>query len=135
MKIKLHEIVDLKLYMDLPVQTKINLNVLHRCLLAVREASDIPMVIRTPQRLMAGFRTEEMQRLIYKGKDAPMGSLHLLGAAADVLDFDGVLKKWILDHLEFCEHLGLYFESFDVSPTWAHIQIFPTASGNRFFKP
>lgn len=98
----------------------------------------------------SGYRTLEHHEEIYRIKNEkrieaglkpvpiPMGSRHLEGLAVDVLDPKRVLQHWILDHLEYAEDHGLYFEAFDACqfPTpWVHIQIVPPRSGKRFFEP
>lgn len=104
---------------------------LHYCLNFIRALYAKPLLITS------GLRTREDQIRIYsaKGQTPKMGSLHLIGGAADVSDPDGELKKWILDHLEVAEELKLYFEDFDSTPNWIHLQIYPPSSGSRFFKP
>lgn len=88
----------------------------------------------------SGYRTVEDQIRIYKQKGVvesaiPMGSCHLIGAAIDLYDPRKEFQRWILENLHFAETLDVYFEEFDSTPNWVHIQIFPPASRKRFFKP
>jgi hypothetical protein len=85
----------------------------------------------------SGYRTEADQKRIYseKGQAPKMGSLHLMGGAADISDPKGELKEWLLEHLEALERLDLYCEAFDATPGWVHLQVIPPASGKRFFLP
>ena len=62
-----------------------------------------------------------------------MASYHLSGAAADIVDATGEIKRWILDNLEYIEAVGLWFEDFSQTKSWVHAQIFPPKSGKRFF--
>ena len=96
----------------------------------VRDAYGVPMIITS------GLRSLELQMKV--NPKAPH-SKHLSGQAADVLDQNGVLKKWILAHLPLMEESGLWFEAFDSTGGeqggWVHAQIVPPASQHRFFLP
>lgn len=76
--------------------------------------------------ITSGYRSPERQRQIYaeKGESPAMGSKHLSGHAMDISDPYGQLKEKILnvEVLERARDLGLYFENFDQTPTWVHIQ-------------
>lgn len=111
--------------------TMLNLGQLHYRLNFIRKLWAQPMMITS------GFRTPEEQMVIYQAKGLPpkMGSAHLDGAAADISDPDGKLKRWILDHLDVVEALNLYFEDFDYTKGWIHAQLWSPASGKRFFIP
>lgn len=147
MKIGVFELVSPMTYPSLSDEHKANIHTLLYRLNCIREASQIPMVIRKDGRDSAGYRTKEMHYGLYmkinsdrvgkglKPVSIPSKSWHLFGGAADVLDMDGKLKQWILEHLDFCESLCLWFESFDFTPTWVHAQIYPPASMKRFFNP
>jgi uncharacterized protein YcbK (DUF882 family) len=104
-----------------------------------------------PLIITSGLRTKDDQRRIYKEKAAkkqfpfengiydenkvPMKSKHIEGLAVDFSDPDGALKKWVLDNMAFCEKEGFYFEDFETTKNWLHIQIVPPLSGKRIFKP
>lgn len=95
----------------------------------------------------SGYRTIAHHEAIYAAKNekrleaglaplrVPMGSAHLKGLADDLKDLDKFLQYWILDHLEYCEEKGLYFEAFEFTPGWVHVQKVAPASGHRFFIP
>jgi len=65
----------------------------------------------------------------------PLGSKHLSGAAVDLEDKSGELKRWLLENVQVLEDLGLYCEEFTHTPSWVHIQHIPPNSKRRFFKP
>jgi len=121
---------------ELPPEHKNNLERLLSVMNELRAAYGQPMIITS------GYRTLEHHLEIYKAKGItdkshiPMASNHLKGLACDVeAPYNGTLKKFILDNLDLCEKLGLYFESLDVCPTWLHCQIVAPRSGKRFFNP
>lgn len=84
-----------------------------------------------PMKVTSGVRSMEDQMRI--NPKAP-NSAHRTGEAVDILD-DGSLKQFIANNLTLIEELDLYFEDFDHTPTWVHIQTRKPKSGNRFFKP
>jgi LAS superfamily LD-carboxypeptidase LdcB len=100
-----------------------------------------------PLTVTSGLRSMAKHKQIYaninaaRGKQGlqplavPMASKHLYGLAVDIADAKGELKKWIIAHVKRAEELGLYFEDFGATKTWAHIQCRSPRSGNRFFKP
>jgi hypothetical protein len=73
---------------------------------------------------------------VFDKSKVPLGSQHLYCCACD---FGGKrtddLKRWIRNHLPFCKTIGLYFEDFDSTRNWCHIQIRPPKSGLIIFKP
>lgn len=85
-----------------------------------------------PMSVTSGLRSLEDQMRI--NPKAPK-SKHLLGAAADIADVDGDLKKFVLANLDLIAKIGLYMEDFASTPTWVHFQIISPASGRRIFKP
>lgn len=96
----------------------------------VREAYGKPMIVTS------GFRSEEDQRRIYANKDkVPMRSAHLVGAAADIADRDRNLAGFCYDNIKLLETIGLWCEDTTRTFTWVHFQIYPPASGSRFFLP
>lgn len=123
---------------NLPLDHKLNLTHLHYCLNILRAVYGKPIYINS------GYRTKEDQIRIYTSRNPltmglglpiPMESLHLCGAAADLHDPDGMLKKWIFQQKDLYERLDLYFEDFDHTPTWLHVQIYPPKSLKRYFLP
>lgn len=85
-----------------------------------------------PMTITSGLRSSADQARI--NPSAPK-SKHLIGAACDILDGDGSLKKWIKANVSLLETVGLWCEDFSATPTWLHIQIVPPKSGKRFFIP
>jgi hypothetical protein len=95
----------------------------------------------------SGLRTMADHQRIYAEKNAarakeglpplsiPMGSKHLSGAAVDVADADGVLKKWCVHNLDVLQELGLYMEDPLSTLTWVHFQCIAPGSGKTIFKP
>jgi len=84
----------------------------------------------------SGLRDQAQQNdLIAAGKTNATHSLHLDGAAADIADPDGSLKKWALDNIKLFEVIGFWMEAFESTPTWIHVQIQPPRSGKRIFIP
>lgn len=100
--------------------------------------------------ITSGVRTIDHQISIYKEKavkkewpfesgifdlsKVPLKSMHLIGAAADVLDENGKLMLWCKGNEHHLVAIGLWVED-DPSTPRVHLQIFPPKSGNRFFKP
>jgi hypothetical protein len=111
---------------EITPEIEANLDVLIERLSQVRDAWGKPMTVTS------GLRSQADQARI--NPLAPKSN-HLIGAAADILDEDGSLKKWVGDNLPLMEHIGLWFEAFESTPTWCHMQIFPPKSGKRIFIP
>jgi len=117
----------------------INLRQLHYKLNCVRAAYGNVMVVDS------GFRTLAEQTEIYVAlkKATAVGSQHLIGAAADVSDPKGELKKWVLDNLAFIESQYLFMENFNatggLNSGWVHFQLFSFSSWapgkSHFFIP
>lgn len=107
-----------------------NLKVLFDRLLEMQAASKMNFIITS------GLRSEAKQKsLIDAGKTKAIHSLHLAGAAADVLDKDGNLKDFILKNPEFLKSIGFWCEHPDYTKGWMHFQILAPKSGKRFFIP
>ncbi len=85
----------------------------------------------------SGFRNLREQARIDEaaGRKVLLGSAHCKGAAVDLADPKGELKKWIMKNLSLFEANNCYFEDFKYTPTWVHIQIYPPKSLKRFFIP
>ena len=110
-----------------------------------RAECDIPMVATS------FFRSVEHQIEIYRRKaknkqspfangkfdmtKVPLKSKHLFCEACDFADVDKKLAEWVKGHLDWCAANGFYFEDFEATPSWIHIQITPPKSGKTVFKP
>jgi hypothetical protein len=107
-------------------ETAQNLSTLLDKMNQVRTAYGIPMVVTS------GLRSEADQQRI--NPSAPK-SMHLRGAACDILDKDGALLAWVLQNLPMMKSLGLHFEDFRWTSDWIHFQCLPPASGKLIFVP
>ena len=119
---------------SLDKETQNNLTILLEKVNKIREAYGKPMIVTS------GLRTKQHHLEIYAKKgifppNVPMKSNHLFGRAVDFADSDGQLKKWILANMKLVTELDVYFEAFNNTKTWLHVQINPPASKKRFFKP
>jgi hypothetical protein len=105
-----------------------NLNTLLSRLNAIREAFGKPMIVTS------GLRDETQQNaLIAQGKSNAKKSKHLIGAAADIYDASGEFYDWCQANEKLLEEVGLWCEN--RQGPWQHLQIFPPASGHRWFIP
>jgi hypothetical protein len=99
-------------------------------------------------KVTSGVRSMKKHLQIYKNKGItdtkkiPMKSKHLSAQASDIIPLDESIEEfqqWILDNPEIMEEIDLYFEDFNFSPTWIHVQSVPFGSykpgGTRMFKP
>lgn len=87
-----------------------------------------------PMTITSGLRSESQQEsLIRAGKSNAHHSKHLIGAAADVADDDGSFYDWCMANEALLEEVGLWCEQ--RQGAWQHMQIFPPASGKRWFIP
>lgn len=67
---------------------------------------------------------------------AALTSNHIKCLAVDIVDMAPFpLMKLILDNLNIAEKYGVYFEDFNYTPSWTHIQIVPPKSGKRIYVP
>lgn len=135
--IQFQELVDPFDFHKAPNEHKANIYTAYYKLCQLRHHYNRPLACRDANNPNRGYRTLEKHFALYKnlGKQPPLKSLHLVGAAYDVSDPVGDFKKWILDHLEIAESLDLFFEDFDYTPGWVHWQLYAPPSGKRFFKP
>lgn len=128
--------IELRELLKIPEDHWENLNSLQRSVNELRKSYGKSLTVSS------GYRSMDDHIRIYKEKgitdksQIPMKSKHLFGQACDltcsnVKDF----QDWILDNIELCENLGLYFEDFSATITWVHCQIVPPKSGKRFFLP
>ena len=117
-----------------------NISTLIERMSAVRLSYGKPMLVTS------GLRSAVLQaQLIEDGISKAVKSKHLIGAACDIADPDGELGKWCLKNRHLLEALQLWCEDpaytvrkdkdGKVLSRWLHAQIFPPASGKRFFKP
>ena len=97
-----------------------------------------------PLRVTSGYRSLEKHLAIYAAKGItdqskiPMQSRQLYGLAADLVPIEDDIKHlhdFINNNIGLMSDIGLYFESFEYTPTWLHCQSVPAKSGKRFFKP
>jgi len=96
----------------------------------IRKAYGNPMVITS------GLRNDQDQaRIDGAAGRIPRKSMHLLGAACDVWDRDGLLWKWCMNNMKLLEKLDIYLEDKSFTPTWVHFQILPPKSKKRIFIP
>lgn len=62
-------------------------------------------------------------------------SKHMTCQACDLSDPNGSLDAWCMNNLDALEHIGLWLEHPDSTPSWTHVQIVPPNSAKRVFKP
>lgn len=80
----------------------------------------------------SGLRSEADQQRI--NPSAPKSN-HLRGLAVDIYDAQGTVMRFILANLDLMKDLGLYFEHFNWTPDWVHVQSIAPKSGKRIFIP
>lgn len=126
---------------DLEPATQANLRILLAKLNVIRAAYAKPMTVTS------GLRSMKHHKQVYADINAtrkkqglpelvvPMGSKHLIGAAADIYDPKGELQQWCLKNVKLLEEQGLYCEDFAHTRNWVHFQHIPPRSLNRFFNP
>lgn len=51
--------------------------------------------------------------------------------AADIVDTDGSLKRWLLANSNALAQAGLWCEPFKITPTWVHVQTVVNPQGKR----
>jgi hypothetical protein len=102
-----------------------NLQELLRRLNLFRQMYAKPMVVSS------GYRPAGINKQVGGAKN----SAHVTCEACDFVDSDKQIRKFILENPSVLEVCDLYCEDFQYTPTWVHLQIRPTRSGNRFFKP
>ena len=98
-----------------------------------------------PMKVTSGYRTLQDHLRIYHdiakraGKDfrpesVPMRSQHLIGASIDIYDPGLTLTKWLKEeNSKRLVAVQLYAE--EGNSNWVHLQLFPPASGKRWFLP
>ena len=98
-----------------------------------------------PMRVSSGYRSMDTHLRIYREKGItdkakiPMKSKHLFCLACDFADPDDKLKVWVGANMPLMESIGLWFEDFNATIGWLHVQIVPYGSWkpgkSRCFKP
>lgn len=87
-------------------------------------------------KLSSGYRPKAINDQWLKKGGSP-DSWHLDAAAADIEDPKGILAKWVHDEEGLVAHFGLWMEKTNRDNGkprgWVHFQIYPPASGERFF--
>lgn len=68
-------------------------------------------------------------------KGAASHSKHTLGLAADIVDADGSIMKWVLNNLQLMKDLDIYIENFNYTIGWVHFGLGAPSSGHRIFVP
>lgn len=80
----------------------------------------------------SGYRTPQTNA---NTPGAAKKSNHLICAAIDLSDSDGLLDNWCLKNIDKLNELGLYLEDPSRTPTWTHLQCKPPRSGSNPFLP
>ena len=133
--ITIQELLKGKKLEDQPREVQDNLEELLERLNKLRLAYGKPITITS------GLRDKEDMIRIYAAKGItdeskiPWGSKHCSGEAADLSDPNKEIQTFIKANLPLIEGIGFWMEDFASTPNWAHCQIVPPKSGNRFFKP
>ena len=86
--------------------------------------SPIPLVVTS------GFRPSDVNKVL---PNAAKRSAHMTGQAIDLADPDGVLDKMLTATI--LKAYDLHREDSSATVGWCHLQIRPTVSGKRIFKP
>lgn len=98
----------------------------------INKLDEIRQKYNKPIKISSGFRCEKHNKII-KGAAA---SKHMQGNAADILDLDKDVTKWITPLLE---EFNIWIEDPAYTPNWLHVQIVPYGSWKpgmtRIFKP
>lgn len=110
---------------ECPPELEENLGKLLFALNKFRLLYGIPMLVSS------GLRSPSKNAAVGGATDSP----HLTCQACDFSDSSGEIKKWVAAHPNVLEECQLYMEDPAVTTTWIHLQIRPTKSGSRVFKP
>ena len=123
-------------YDTLPTYQQININTLLERVNKIRALWGKPMIVTS------GYRSMEHHLAIYAAKgvtnpaNIPMQSKHLIGAAVDISDPDGSLKKFVKNNnYKVLEDAMLWMEDESTTHGWLHVQIFAPMSSKREFMP
>lgn len=101
----------------------------HNAAQMVSVANGLLMEFGEFRKVNSGYRRPEDNTAANGAKH----SAHMTCEALDLEDKDGRLKKFCNE--EILDKFGLFMEHPDVTPSWLHIQIRETKSGNRVFRP
>jgi hypothetical protein len=115
---------------DIDLNSRMNLNDLCETLTLLEKIYGSDFTITS------GFRTMADHKRIYKAKgidNPPMGSKHLFGQAADLLDPNGDIMYFLKARPEVMTELGIWCE--DGTKGWLHVQTIAPRSGKRWFLP
>ena len=123
-------------YDTLPGYQKINVDSLLERVNVIRTLWGKPLIVTS------GYRDKADQIRIYNAKGITdesqmhMGSKHFIGAAVDLADPDGSLKKFVKDNdYKILVDNKLWMEAESATHGWLHVQIFAPLSGKREFMP
>ena len=121
---------------SLPSNQQYNIGVLLDRVNKIRTLWNKPMIVTS------GYRSMEHHLAIYAAKGItdqskiPMKSKHLIGAAVDISDPDGSLKKFVKNNnYKVLEDAMLWMEDESTTHGWLHVQIFAPMSSKREFMP
>jgi Peptidase M15 len=89
----------------------------------LRAAYGKPMIVTS------GYRPPEINSAIGGAKN----SKHMKCLAIDIADSDGALDRWLVENKELLVTLDLFVEHPSCTDGWAHIQLGPSPTGQRFF--
>jgi hypothetical protein len=102
----------------------------------LRKAYGKPMRVTSGLRFMADHLAIYARKGITDMSKIPQKSKHLQGSAVDFADPKGELQAFIKSKTEAeLEEFGLWYESFEYTKNWLHVQSVPPKSEKRFFKP
>lgn len=90
-----------------------------------------------PMVVSSGVRSYLDQMRIDKaaGRKPAYGSMHLKGAAVDIVDKDHALWRWCMDNGDLLQKIGVWLEDKRYTDSWVHFQVFAPASKSFIFKP
>lgn len=89
----------------------------------LRTAYGKPMIVTS------GYRPPEINAAVGGSKK----SKHMECLAIDIADKEGELGQWLLANKELLFKHNLFVEHPACTPGWAHIQLGPSPTGQRFF--
>ena len=123
-KVTLEEVLRGKLWDVVKPEIRTNIKMLLFRINYMRHIYASPFVITS------GLRNAEEQKKI--NPKSP-NSKHILGAAIDISDPDGDIHYFFRSNEDLMISVGLWAET--RQGNWQHLQIYPPASGNRWFDP
>ena len=102
-----------------------NLDDLIRALNPVRHLYGAPLF------LSSGYRPS----MINSNVGGAKRSAHMQCQAVDIIDKDGLIANWVLNHLTLLEENGIFMEDPRYTKGWIHLDIRGPKSGKRVFIP